>query len=216
MSHEKRLSSPRTWPIPRKGTKYLTRQYPGKIADLSMPLNLIIRDVLKLAHIRKEVKIMIHNREILINGKFAAKEKCSVGLFDVVSIPKIKKSYRLSLNDKMKLETEEVSDAEAKQKVCKIIGKTVLKGNKLQLNFLNGGNALSDAKASMEDSVMIEMSSGKILKHLPMKEGAKALIIGGKHMGQKGTVDRINDKEAVMRIGKESFNIKLRNVYVTA
>jgi small subunit ribosomal protein S4e len=216
MSHEKRLSSPRTWPISRKGTKYLTRQYPGKLADLSMPLNLIIRDVLKLAHIRKEVKIMIHNKEIFVNGKLAPKEKTSVGLFDVVSMPKIKKNYRLSLNDKMKLETEEVSDAEAKLKACKVIGKTMLKGNKLQLNFLNGGNALSDLKANIEDSVIIEMSNGKIVKHLPMKEGAKALILGGKHMGQRGTVDKIEDKEAVMKIGKESFNIKLRNVYVTA
>ncbi len=213
MSYQKRISSPRTWVTPRKGTKYLTRPYPGKIKDLSMPLNLVIRDLLKLATTRKEVKIMLNQKEILVNGKIVNIEKFPVGILDIVSFPKIKKHYKILVNDKKKFDAEEVKDT--KTQAYKVIGKTSLKKNKVQLNLFNGRNVLSeDKKIKVNDSVEVNFVDGKIVKHLPMKEGSQVYIVGGSHLGNNGTVQKITDQNANVKIGKNIFEIKMRNVYV--
>ncbi len=214
MSHLKRLASPKTWPIPRKGTKYLTSPKPGKVSSLSMPVALMIRDLLKLSSSRRETRIMLHNKEVLVNGKVVGDTKAPVGLFDVISLPKIKKNYRVTLNDKRKIELEEIKESEAKSKACKVIGKTTLKGNKVQVNLLNGDNVLSDAKVKTNDSLVLDLNKRTVLKHLAFKEGANALIIGGKHLGQRAVIEKVDKNEATLKVGKESFPIKPRNVYV--
>ena len=45
----KRIAAPRTWPIKRKTTKWITRPYPGgQNLDHTLQLNLIFKDLLKL------------------------------------------------------------------------------------------------------------------------------------------------------------------------
>lgn len=217
MSHVKRKSAPRTWVVPRKGTKYLTSPYPGKSAELSMPLNLILRDVLKLSNNRKESRMLLNDGNVLVNGKAVKTEKFSVGLFDVVSIPKAGKNYRAMINEKKKFDIEEVKDSETKNKVYKVIGKTSLNGKKLQVNLFDGRNILSDEKEKMSinDSVLIDLESGKIVKYLPLKEGAKAYIFGGTHLGQTGIVGKVADKKSVVvKIKNKEYSIRPQNVYV--
>ena len=49
-NHLKRLAMPRSWPLPRKTTVWVTRPTPGAHAlELCMPVTLVIRDVLGLA-----------------------------------------------------------------------------------------------------------------------------------------------------------------------
>ena len=146
MSYLKRVASPRTWITARKGTKYLTMPYPGKLRELSMPINLVIRDLLKIAYIRKEVKIMLHQKEILVDGKVINTEKFPVRIFDVVSLPKIKKIFQVFINEKKRFDAREIKDSEAGVKAYKVIDKTTLKGNKNQLNLFNGRNVLSEDK----------------------------------------------------------------------
>jgi len=216
MSYLKRIASPRTWVTPRKGTKYLTSPYPGKLRELSMPLNLVIRDLLKLASTRKEVKIMLNQKDVLINGRVVNNEKFPVGILDIVTIPKIKKSYNIYINEKKKFDAEEMKE-NTKSQVYKVVNKTVLPKNKVQLNLFNGRNVLhEDKKVKVNDSVVLDLEKGKILKHLPIKEGAKVYVIGGTHLGSNGVVNKIKDNEVNVKIGSNSFDLKVRNVYVTA
>jgi len=216
MSHMKRMSSPRTWPVPRKGTKYLTSPYPGKVMELSMPLNLVLRDLLKIALTRKEVRIMLHNKDILVDGIVMTSEKFPVGLFDVLSIPKIKKNYRLIVNELRRIDLEEIADADTKTMVCKVIGKKSLTDKKTQINLFNGRNVLSEMKVKTNDSVVIDLAKGSVLKHLALKEGAKIFVIGGSHLGQKGTVEKMEETQAIVKSSGESFPLKLENIYVLA
>jgi len=215
MSYQKRISSPRTWVTPRKGTKYLTQPYPGKRRDLSMPLNLVIRDLLHIASIRREVKIMLNQKDVLVDGKVIGTEKFPIGIFDIVSIPRIKKNWRIFINEKKRFAAEEIKDSEIESKAYKVTGKKVLGGNKTQLNLFNGRNVLLDNKdIKVNDSVVIELKSGKVTKHLPMKEKSKVYIVGGTHLGNMGVIEKLTGQTAKVKLGDKSFEIKLENVYV--
>ena len=49
-SHLKRLAIPRSWPLPRKTTIWVTRPRAGAHSlERCMPLNIVIRDVIGLA-----------------------------------------------------------------------------------------------------------------------------------------------------------------------
>ena len=67
MSHLKRHAIPKSWPIQRKGTAFVVQPNVG-FAD-SLPVLIILRDILNVAQNRKEAKKMIHMKNILVNGK---------------------------------------------------------------------------------------------------------------------------------------------------
>ena len=92
-NHLKRLNAPKTWPISRKGSKWITKQNPGphKLNE-SMPLNIIIRDLLIYAKTTKEVKNILSNKDILINKRVIKEKKFPVGTFDIIEIPKTKEN----------------------------------------------------------------------------------------------------------------------------
>ena len=56
--HLKRQKIPKNWPIKRKGTKYLVR--PNSNLTKGIPILIILRDMLKVAQNRREVKRIIH------------------------------------------------------------------------------------------------------------------------------------------------------------
>lgn len=215
MTHLKRLAAPKSWIIPRKGTKYVLRPYPGKIIELSIPVGIIIRDLLKLTSSKKETRAFLKNKELLVDGKIIEEEKFPASLFDAISLPKMKKFYRLILNERGKFELESIKEDETGQKACKVIGKTSLRGEKQQLNLFNGRNIISDNKIKVNDSVLVDLQKNSIIRHLPLKEGAKAYIMGGKHVGNYGVIEKIAEKNATVKIGGQPFDIRLKNMYIT-
>lgn len=212
MAHLKRIASPKNWTIPKKGTKYVLRAYPGK--EMSMPLGMIIRDLLKLTKIRKETRAFLRGKEIMVDGKIIEEEKFPVGLFDTISLTTLGKSYRVFVNSNGRFDVQEIKESEINQKVYKVMGKTSLKGGKIQLNLFNGRNVLSDKNVNVNDSVVVDLKKNSILKHLPMKDGANVYVLGGKHMGTTGKVEKVAEGYAEVSIEKESYDIPLDKLYV--
>ena len=68
MAHLKRLASPRTWFVKRKGIKFITRPKPSGIEmDLTLPINTIFKELLQIANNSKEVKYILQkNRNTYI------------------------------------------------------------------------------------------------------------------------------------------------------
>jgi len=214
MSHLKRLAAPRSWTLPRKGTKYVLIPYPGKMMELSMPLGSLVRDFLKLTHTRKETRAFLHAKEIMIDGKTVEEEKFPISLFDTISLTKMKQFYRVSINERGKFELKEIKEDELKLKVLKVLGKTSLKEGKIQLNLFNGRNITTDKKVSVNDSLLVDMGKNSIVKHLPLKEGAEVYILGGSHFGEQGKIKSIKERYARVDLGGKAFEIPLNNVYV--
>ena len=110
----KRQKAPKNWPIHRKGTKYIVR--PRSNIQKGVPLLIILRDMLKIAQNRKEVKKSLHAKHILVNNKIILDEKNNVLLFDTISILPLKKYYRIELSGKGKFEIREIKENEVNTK----------------------------------------------------------------------------------------------------
>ena len=152
-------------------------------------------------------------KEIFVNGKAIHDYQFPVGIFDTVTLPKMKKSYKILFSKNGKLEAKEAKETETK--VNKIVGKKILPGNKQQINLFDGTNILSKEKVKINDSVLFSLKDKKIVKIIPLKEKAEVYIINGKHLGETGTIDKIENNESIVQIGKKSVNIKLNNIFVT-
>ena len=86
-SHLKRLAMPRSWPLPRKTTIWVTRPSPGGHSlERCMPVNLIVRDVLGRAQSAREVRFIVHNELIKVDGRVCKDTRRGVGLMDVLSL----------------------------------------------------------------------------------------------------------------------------------
>lgn len=214
MSHLKRQFAPKNWPIPRKGTTFVIK--PNFGLTKGVPLLIVLRDMLKVVQNRKEAKRAIHLERIFVNGKKARDEKDGILLFDVITIVPSKKNYHLSVSLNGKFELKEIKEEESNHKISKVIGKKVLKGKKVQLNLSDGRNFLSDLKCKTNDSIIIDFKKNKIDKCLPLKENSKVFVFAGKHSGETGKIENINNekKMATIEKGNEKINILIKQFMV--
>lgn len=210
--HLKRMAMPRSWPFPRKGTKYVTKSLPGRKIEYALPICMILRDLLKIASTKKEVKKILLAKEVLVDNKIAKDILLPVGLFDILALPKINKYYRVEFSKKGKLGMTEISENEAYTKLCKIIGKKVLKKGRVQINLYDGKNFLYD-EGKVNDSVIVDLKENKIVKHLPLKEGALVYVMGGKYKSIKGEVIKREGNLVTIKDSKQ-IKISVSNVFV--
>jgi len=206
--HLKRSSMPKTWPLPRKGTKYVV--VPSHSLRNSVSLLVILRDILDLAKTRKEAKKLISQKEIKVNSKIVGDEHFSLSLFDILSFGN--KNLKLILKNK-KFDLIEIDDKEADKKITKVIGKKIVKKGRIQVNLSDGRNYLTKEKIKVGDSVVINLKENKISEILPFRENCKVIFIAGKHLGKIGTIEKV-DRMVIVKIGKEEINSKLENLMV--
>lgn len=209
MTHIRRIAMPKSFPLKRKGReKYVIAQIGNA---KTIPLLLVVRDILNLAKTRREAKILLKAGEILVNNKKIDNEKTSVHLFDTIAISKLQKFYRVILK-KNKFSFREISEKESLIRVCKIVSKKILSGGKVQINLDNGYNVLSDLRAAVNDSAIFDFKANKIIKHLPLKEKVNVEIIGGSHVGATGILNKIEGRTAEIKAGNGVIRIPLENV----
>jgi len=214
--HLKRNKMPKTWPIPRKGTKYLALASHSKTN--SIPILFILRDILGIARTRKEARYLLFNGDLKVNNKTRKNENFPVQVFDVISLEKINKKYLLNIVNR-KFVLEEISGEMGDRKIVKILGKKILKKGATQMNLQDGQNFISKEKFSAGDSALINTKQNKIEKILVLKEGANIEIISGKHAGEKGKLKQIInlEKRKIYQVklkGKE-VELPLKTILVT-
>ncbi|MEM0303138.1 MAG: 30S ribosomal protein S4e [Archaeoglobaceae archaeon] len=184
--HQKRLSAPKTYKIPRKAGKWVIRVSPGPHDKTAIPLAVVLRDLLQLADTAREARKIISAGEVLVDGVVRRDYRFPVGLFDVVSILKLDQSYRVLFDEKGRYVLKEIEDSD--RKLYKITNKTVVKGGKIQLNLFDGSNILGTNEYKTKDSILLKIPEKQILDHLKFEEGAMIMIIGGTHAGEIGRV----------------------------
>ncbi|RUM34093.1 MAG: 30S ribosomal protein S4e [Archaeoglobus sp.] len=184
--HQKRLSAPKTVKIPRKVAKWIVKTGPGPHNKSAVPLLVVIRDYLKLADNAREARRIIASGEVLVDGKVRKDYRFPVGLFDVISIPKLNKTYRMLFDEKGRYVPKEVEDGDLK--VYKIKNKTTIRGGKVQLNLFDGTNLLADNSYKTKDSILVKIPEKKVIDHLRFENGALVMIVGGTHAGELGHI----------------------------
>ena len=143
--HLKRYKAPKSWPIHPKEDTWTVKPAPGSHAiDDSLPLLVIIRDILGLADNSREAKRIINTGNVLIDGRAVKDYKFPVGFMDVLTIPKTEENYRILLDTKGRLTLHPISAEDASYKLAKVVNKSTIKGGKTQLNLHDGRNVLVD------------------------------------------------------------------------
>ena len=191
--HLKRLNAPDSWHIAKKTTKFITKTAPGPHNANAMPITVWLRDHMDMARNLKEVKQILSQGDVVINGRPCRDPKMGIGIFDIIALPKIGKYYRI-LRDKNGRHVSVPIDAEAaKTRLCKVTDKTTVAGGRVQLNMRDGANVIADNTYKPGDSIVLSLEPEtrfKIIDHFPFAVGNMAMIIGGKHSGK---VARIKD-----------------------
>ncbi len=200
-NHLKLIAAPRTWFVRRKTNVFTLRPSPGAHSlEYGMPLGSLLRDELKVASTMGEARKIIGNKEVLVDGVARTDHRFIVGLFDVLSVPKLKKQYRMLLDKKGRLRLAEISAKESSVKLAKVVGKTALKGGKIQFNLHDGHNIISDAKAQVGDTFVVALPAISVTKIFHAQKGAKVFLIKGKHAGDVGVLKEIKGVEATYTV----------------
>jgi small subunit ribosomal protein S4e len=198
MSHLKRLSTPPTWHIDRKKNIFIARPMPGGHSnEFSLTLVSVMRDSLQQIGKARELTALLKDNQIFVDGKTRTKSKSTVGIFDVISIPKIQENYRMMLDRKGRLKLIPIDEKEAKTKICKITGKRKIKGNEIQLSLHDGRTLITDIKAKVGDSVLLKLPEGKTNNVLHLQKGVFIYLIKGKHSGTFGVLQDIQGDKVI-------------------
>ena len=195
-NHLKRLVAPESWRIPKKVQKFVMKTAPGPHNAGGLPVGVWLREHIGIAQNASEVRKILHQRDVLVNGRPCRNPQIGLGVFDIVSIPKLGKHYRIQLDKLGNLISVEIQEESAKTRLCKIRNKTVIKGGKVQLNLAFGANILADNTYKAKDSIVVTLGTDgedrfRIIDHFPFAEGNVAMIVGGKHSGKVGRIVEI-------------------------
>ncbi len=207
---------PKTWPLQRKDRTFIIKGIGAQKDELSIPLLVVLRDLLKVLDNSKEAKKLLVQKNIFINDKIVVETKTKVGLFDRIYIKKLDKHFSLYFTDKGKLTILEIDKHKSESKPCRIVGKKVLKGKKLQINCNDGRNFIVQGKTdyNVGDTLIIELKTNKITHHLKLGKGAFVLIFGGKSIGQHGKIENIEKQNALVHIKDKITSVPKKNLFV--
>jgi len=175
--------------------------------------------MINIANTTTEAKKIIRKGEVFVDGKRRKDYAYPAGLFDVVSVPKLKKHYRVVPREKG-LGLVEI-EKDANLKICAIGSKSVLRKAKTQLNLHDGKNILvENGNYKNGDSLLLELPSLKIIEHLPLEKGNVGLISRGTSAGQLGKIKELikgtmgESQRVVCQVDKEDRVISERNFIV--
>lgn len=198
--HLKRFAAPKFWRVARKTYKWVVKPIPGPHPiDNCIPLQLLIRDYLGLAHTAKEVKFILNRGYVKVDGKVVRERRFPVGLMDVVYFEKLDRAYRI-LPSKKGLLPHPIPPEEASFKLRKIMGKSTVKGGHIQLHMHDGYNMLirvSDPRNPVEDVykthdvLKMNLADSSVLEHIRLEKGTWVLIVGGRNVGRWGRMVEI-------------------------
>ncbi len=217
----KRRAAPRTWTVPRKGTKWLKRPGPGPHAqDQSVPLLLVLRDLRGVVATAREARLLLRTGAVRVDGRVAKDLDRGVGLMDTLSFDAPTDShYRMVKNRRGKLVLVSIPSTEAKVKLGRVRFKHATRGGRVAVTLHDGRNLLVPASTPYRvgDSVKISVPDQKVVDHLKLAPGALAYVAGGTHVGQLARVERVevrNSSQPNRVHFKEGFSTIKEYVFV--
>ena len=207
-SHMKRLVAPKTWAIERKTSKWITRPKAGPHSiDKCMALETVMKELIKCARTRKEVKIILNTKSVFVDCKRRKEPKFPVGLMDVLALPEIKQYYRILLNKKGKIIALPIKKEESNIKLCKIVGKTKIKKDIIQINLFDSRNILFETEPDYKvgDTLVLSLPDQKIKEHIKLEKNVLVYLTGGKYVGNVGRLEGIDKDTAKIKLSDGSL-----------
>jgi len=217
----KRGAAPRTWKVPRKGTKWIKRPAPGPHRqNESIPLLLVLREMRGIAKTAREARILARQGSVQVDAKVVRDLDRGVGLMDTISLAApLSEHFRVFKDRRGQIVLVPIEAKEAAQKIGRIRFKHTVSGGRVEVTLHDGRNLLVDATSRYRvgDSLRIDLPSQKVLGHLPLATGNLAYVAGGSHVGEIARVDRVevrNSSQPNRVHFKEGFATIKEYVYV--
>lgn len=223
----KRESAPGFWPIHRKESTWAPMTRPGPHPRArSIPLNVLIRDMIGWVDVGKEASRIVHDSKVKVDGLARKDHRFPIGLMDVVQFPSIGKAFRLLPKPRRGLSLLPISGEEVSYKLCKITGKNVLRGGKVQLSLHDGRNLVLDTKTAaiyekgleIGGALQIQLPSQRIINYVPFQTGSLGLVTDGRNEGFLGRIATVSlgtqsrPKMARLETTEESFETPTRHI----
>lgn len=217
----KRGAAPRTWTIPRKGTKWVKRPGPGPHAqEQSVPIQIVLRDLLGIARSTREARILARQGSVRVDGKVVRDLDRGLGLMDSLTLAApLDAHYRMVKNTRGKLVLVRIPPPEAGLKLGRVRSKHAVRSGKVEVTLHDGRNLLVAASSPYRvgDSLKIEVPAQKVVDHLKLAPGALAFVAGGSHVGQLARVERVevrNSSQPNLVHFAEGFSTSKEYVFV--
>lgn len=197
----KTYPAPPFWPILRKDREWTVKPRPGPHPQKrAIPLAIVLRDILGYAKNMREVKKLLAERKIIVDGVVRKDYKFPIGLMDVLTLPDAGKSFRVLPHPTCWLALVEIPREEASFKLCRVENKTTVKHGRLQLNLHDGRNVLIKVSEPFNptedvyrtlDVLKLSLPDGGLLDHYRLGEGSWVAVTGGENVGKYGIVESI-------------------------
>merc|ERR1712141_356215 len=220
--HLKRLHAPKHWMLDKLGGVFAPRPSTGphKLREC-LPLMVFLRNRLKYALTYDECKKILNQRLIKVDGKVRTDNTYPAGYMDVVTIEKTGENFRLIYDVKGRFAVHRITGDEAKYKLCKV--NRVAVGPK-GVPYITTHDARTvrypDPLIKTNDTVQIDIATGKIKEFIKFDSGNLCMITGGHNLGRVGTIthrerhpgsfDIVHVKDAL----GHTFATRLNNVFI--
>jgi small subunit ribosomal protein S4e len=185
MTHQKRLSAPKHYPVNRKEKSYVATIKGSRDADSAIPAGLFLRDVLEYADSEKEAKKIIRKGELIRNKDPVGDVQEGVGVLDIVEIPETGEKFRVVKNgdnlDFVPVENDEV--------VGKVVEKSQEEGE-FVYRLHSGENYRT--KDDFQTGGTLVFNGG--VEEVKLEEGAEVIVIRGQHAGETAEVQEIVER----------------------
>jgi small subunit ribosomal protein S4e len=202
--HLKRLVAPRHWMLNKLGGIFAPRPSTGphKLREC-VPLVVVLRNRLKYALTRREVMMITMSRAIKVDHKVRTDWNFPCGFMDVISIDKANQVFRLLYDVKGRFVLHRITAEEGKYKLAKV--KKLLLGSRqsqghnpfetgvrsaVPLLVTSDGRTIRypDPLIKTNDTVQIDLETGKISNFMKFDVGMMAMITAGHNIGRVGVI----------------------------
>jgi len=234
--HLKRLNAPRHWMLDKLGGTWAPRPATGphKLREC-LPLSLVLRNRLRYALTRRETLIIVMRRQVLVDGKVRTELQYPAGFQDVISIPKTDEQFRLLFDVKGRFVLHRITKEEASYKLCRVSQFDKAKKATIGRNPFHTGQAgaipyivthdgrtirFADPAINVNDTVKVDIASGKVIGHLKFDVGQLAMITRGANIGRVGAIVSIEHHPGsfdIVHVRDRKNNVfatRLQNVFV--
>src|SRR6266516_2686018 len=208
----KREPAPGFWPIKRKERTWAPNTRPGPHSrGKSLPLVIIIREILGYARTAKEATRIISTGKVKIDGVVRRDHRFPVGLMDVLQVEGASQIFRILPKPNRGLTPTPISEKEAGFKLCKIIGKRNIEGGKIQLNLHDGRSIILQSQSGRQKTEGEFAPGGAMQLGLP-KQNMMGLVVDGRNQGIFGKITTItpgtHTRPKIVKIetGREAFD----------
>ncbi|KAF2643457.1 ribosomal protein S4e [Massarina eburnea CBS 473.64] len=188
--HQKRLSAPSHWLLDKLSGAYAPKASPGphKLRD-SLPLIIFLRNRLKYALNGREVNAILMQRLVKVDGKVRTDSTFPAGLMDVITIDKTGENFRLIYDTKGRYTVHRITAEESAYKLGKVKRVQLGRGG-IPYCVTHDARTIRypDPALKVNDTVKIDLATGKISDFIHFDTGVIATITGGRNMGRVGVI----------------------------